>query len=248
MPTTPVKLIDAGAPWRFYDRGALPGSDWFSPQFDDSSWETGRARFGYGGDGEATKVGYGPDAADKHITTYFRRWFDVPDPGTAAGIRVALQRDDGAVVYLNGLEVLRSNMPGGLIEPKTVAASVVSGDSETNWFEGQLSADWLVAGTNLLAVQVHQANSTSSDLGFDLRLVALLGVPESAARLRWERLPYGALRLSWPAWLAGQLRASRGIGGAANWQPVAEAVVLTNGVRAVLIDPAAEHRFYRLQR
>ena len=103
-------FIPSGANWRFLDTGVALASDWRTLGFDDSLWPSGPAQLGYGDGDEATLVGYGPNASTKYITTYFRRVFTVPDPNAVAGLKLELLRDDGAVVYLNGTEVARSNL------------------------------------------------------------------------------------------------------------------------------------------
>lgn len=87
-----------------------------------STWETGPAELGYGDGDEATEVSYGGNATDKHITTYFRQSFDFTGEAGAnvAGL-LRLRRDDGAIVYVNGVEVMRSNMPDGLVNFETTA-------------------------------------------------------------------------------------------------------------------------------
>jgi transposase-like protein len=66
---------------------------------------------GYGDGPEVTTVSYGPNENQKYRTTYFRREFNVDDPSDFASLSLELQRDDGAIVYLNGKLVFSSNMP-----------------------------------------------------------------------------------------------------------------------------------------
>lgn len=169
----PVTLLPSGSSWRFWDKGSLPGSDWIRPEFDDASWDTGPAILGYGGDKETTLVSYGPDIGRKYVTTWFRRDFNVEDPSRLSDLRLGLLRDDGAVVYLNGEELLRANLPTGTITPQTLALTAVSGSAETTYFESPVAVTRLRAGTNVFAVEIHQASMSSSDIGFDLRLSGL---------------------------------------------------------------------------
>ena len=81
-------------------------------------------------------------------------------------------RDDGAVVYLNGAELFRDNMPVGDVTAETTAVSGVGGADESTWFAFEVSAEQLVAGANTLAAEVHQSTRTSSDISFDLILEA----------------------------------------------------------------------------
>jgi len=78
------------------------------------------------------------------------------------------------VIYLNGTEVLRDNMPVGTITPSTLASAAVSDSDETIFFTRLIASSSLVDGTNWLAVEVHQSGGNSSDLSFDLRLTGAL--------------------------------------------------------------------------
>lgn len=161
-PSMPVSLPSA-AVWRYRDNGIAPGAGWNQPGFDDRDWPSGPARLGYGDDDEATVVGYGSDPKNKAITTYFRTTFSVSDlPGT---LTLRLVADDGAVVYLNGAEVVRDNMPSGTITPTTRAAGR-SGAEENQIRSFDVPVSALVAGTNTIAVEVHQDSKDSSDLSF----------------------------------------------------------------------------------
>jgi len=157
--------------WRYLDTGVDAGTAWRAPGFSDATWPSGAAQLGYGDGDETTRVSFGPNPNSKPITTYFRRQFTVTDSASVASLVLRLLRDDGAVVYLNGVEVVRSNMPAGTIGYQTRAASNV--DSNENQFHAiSLQPGQLVTGTNTLAVEVHQAWSSSSDLSFDLALEA----------------------------------------------------------------------------
>ncbi len=163
-------LVARGSNWKYLDNGSDQGMAWQSLSFNDAGWAAGPAQLGYGDGDEATVVGYGPDPNNKFITTYFRFLFMVEDPSIYAGVYIDLLRDDGAVVYLNGREVFRSNMPGGTVNYQTPASSGVSGTAEATFFRGSAAGTNLVAGTNVLAVEVHQNVGSSSDLSFDLQL------------------------------------------------------------------------------
>lgn len=162
-------LVPEGSTWKYLDNGSNQGTSWRAPSFDDSSWASGAAELGYGDGGEATTVDSGPPG-DFHITTYFRHEFNVADPSLFTSLSLELQRDDGAIVYLNGNPVMSSNMPGGTVNFDTPASGVAGGGDETTFFSQSVDISNLVAGTNVLAVEVHQVSGTSSDISFDLRL------------------------------------------------------------------------------
>ena len=171
-PAVSTTLVTAGSVWKYLDNGSNQGTAWRATAFNDSTWSSGPAQLGYGDGDEQTVVGYGPSSSNKYITTYFRRSFDVSDPSVAAdGLTLNLLRDDGAVVYLNGTEVFRSNMPTGTIGYQTLASTAVSGSAESAFHTVTINPALLVAGTNTLAVEIHQMDSGSSDISFDLSLI-----------------------------------------------------------------------------
>ena len=108
-------LVPTGAVWKYLDNGSDQGTAWRASGFNDSTWPSGAAQLGYGDGDEVTTVGFGPDANNKFITTYFRRAFSVTNAAAFNALTLRLMRDDGAVVYLNGVEVWRTNMPTGTI-------------------------------------------------------------------------------------------------------------------------------------
>ncbi len=168
----PVTLLPTGAVWKYLDDGSDQGTNWSALVFDDRSWKSGPAELGYGdamkGRPEATQISYGSNPTNKWVTYYFRHTFNVTQADDLQGLTLNLLRDDGAVVYLNGTEVFRSNMPEGPINYLTPAANAVAGVEETTYFSKVVEADAVRDGTNILAAEVHQASRDSPDLSFDV--------------------------------------------------------------------------------
>ncbi len=159
--------------WRFTDESLNLGSLWREPDFDDSKWASGPAQLGFGDGDESTIISAGTSPAKRPITTYFRHQFAVVDSANIIGLELRLLADDGAVVYLNGSEVVRQNMPAGLIQLATLAVSGIVGADEDAFTLYRLPSTHLFTGTNTLAVEVHQSTPGSSDLSFDLSLSGL---------------------------------------------------------------------------
>ena len=175
--------INTGSTWKYLDNGSNQGTAWRDITFDDSTWPSGPAELGYGdsaeGRPEATVVNCGPGAptcnANNYITTYFRRGFIVADRSIYSALNLRLMRDDGAVVYLNGTEIWRTNMPTGSVSYTTVASAAISGSDETTFVSPPATlANTLVNGTNVLAVEIHQSGATSTDISFDLELTGVM--------------------------------------------------------------------------
>ena len=173
-------LIARGSKWRYWDRGSEPSGHWTDLGYDDSAWSAGSAQLGYGDGGEATVISYGPNAQNKYLANYFRQTFVLTDADRIEGLEIDLVRDDGAVVYLNGEEMLRNNMPAGPVDYSTTALSAVGGGDESHWFEFSAGPQGLVQGQNVVAVEVHQASGTSSDVSFDLAIEARTSQAEDA--------------------------------------------------------------------
>jgi len=166
--TSGAAQIPAGEFWRYKFDGGDPGSAWTLRHFDDEDWAGGWAKLGFGDGDEATVIG---SPTNHYITAYFRRPFLVGNPTALSNLFVALRRDDGGIVYLNGVEVFRSNMPGGAVNALTLASQFDPEDG-VGFRVAPISPGLLVTGTNLLAAEVHQFDPNSSDLSFDLQLVS----------------------------------------------------------------------------
>ena len=168
VPVPSLELIPAGANWAYYDNGDLPAVDWFATAFDDARWSVGPAELGYGGGDEATVTNSRRAGNSTVLTQYFRHEFTVGDLSGFASATLNLLRDDGAAVYLNGVELGRTNLPAGTLGPDTLA--VVS-SSQT--IAVPIQIEDLVVGTNVLAVEVHQVDPASSDISFNASLIAV---------------------------------------------------------------------------
>ncbi|MFQ3168554.1 MAG: hypothetical protein ACI8QI_001103 [Limisphaerales bacterium] len=188
-------FIAAGAEWRYLDNGSNQGTRWHARLFNDDKWKTGAAQLGYGDNDEKTKLSFGGDSGNKHVTTFFRHAFEVADPAGVTSLEGALLRDDGAVVYLNRREVTRSNMPQGSIGYTTFASTTAGGADESAFHSFAIDAALLVKGKNVIAVEVHQANRSSSDISFDF---ALSG-KGSAANQPPTVQSFAELTAAWPS-------------------------------------------------
>jgi len=165
-----TSLVSTGAVWKYLDTGVDQGSNWRTPAFDDTPWLSGPAQLGFGDNDEATRLSQTNSVGVTNLTFYFRHHFTVSDVTAYSNLLVRLRRDDGAVVYLNGTEIFRSNMPLGPVGYATLASTTTSDDG-AGWFAAPANAGLLALGANVLAVEVHQAATNSSDISFDLELV-----------------------------------------------------------------------------
>ena len=166
---TPL-IAKSAASWRFLDNGSDQGTAWRAPGFVDSAWATGTAPLGYpSGSPITTVISFGADANAKHITYYFRRSFNVPDPTVYTNLLLEALRDDSVAIYLNGTEVFRDNLAANA----TSTTLANDNSSATAYSQTVLNRSLLVPGVNYLAAEVHQVLPTSSDVVFDAAISGL---------------------------------------------------------------------------
>ena len=164
-----IILVDYGQTWSYEDKNNDLGAAWREPAFDDSSWLKGPGLLGFETAALPAPGLQTPLNDVDQLTFYLRTKFVYQGETQGATLTLDQILDDGAVYYLNGNEIGRSRMP---VEPPTFTtpASAVVSDAteETNIFS--INNSFLIKGTNVLAVEVHQVNNTSSDVVFGARL------------------------------------------------------------------------------
>ncbi len=228
-------MIESNTVWRYLDDGSDQGTAWSLPGFNDSAWLSGAAELGYGDGDEVTLLGFGPEDQNKYVTDYFRQTFTVTGAGDYTNLVVRVRRDDGAIVYLNGTEVFRSNMPEGAVDYRTFAGGNIG--SETTFFETNVNPGLLVEGENLLAVEVHQATANSSDVSFNLQLVGTKPPGPSRPRLTVVRTSTG-VTVSWSNGSGYRLEQAPSVTGPWSTSPS------QSNPQTVTLNPG--NRFYRL--
>jgi hypothetical protein len=137
--------------WRFNDAGIDLGTGWRRADYDDSGWASGLGLF-YQGDAPLPAAKNTPLTPGR-TTYYFRTAFVVTGDVSRVQLQLRPVIDDGAVGYLNGTEIFRLNMPPGDVNYSTLANGVVANAA----FGETIVLYQVPAGTNVLAVEVHQA-------------------------------------------------------------------------------------------
>lgn len=170
---TSTEQVPQGALWRYDDRGMDNGTAWTGAGVIDTNWTIGTPPFGYAAANTVvsnslwTLASYGPAANNKYLTTYFRRTIFLTDTNLLpASIPFHAEIDDGAILYVNGVEVWRTNMPAGSPNYRTVASANPA--DVTNEFQFTLPSGIFANGTNELAVELHQSGTNTSDALFSL--------------------------------------------------------------------------------
>lgn len=167
-----LDLVTAGSAWHYLVSASAPPAAWQSVAFDDSTWPSGAAPLGWGDPSIATNVDV-PPGQQRPISTYYRRSFTVEDPSRLRALTLTTRADDGVVVYLNGHEVARKNLPAGQVGPSTyaTAAPKTSAAAAAPLTVSVDPAD-LVTGSNVISVEVHANYRTTPNVSMDLVLSA----------------------------------------------------------------------------
>jgi hypothetical protein len=127
-------LIPFGSSWKYLDNGSNQGASWRAPAFHDDSWKTGAGKFGYGYGDETTLVDYGSNAKKKYTTTYFRKTIVLADAAAFTSYTAKIIRDDGVLVFVNGVEVYRDNLHAGSVDHNTLAISAEDNGNKAQTF------------------------------------------------------------------------------------------------------------------
>ena len=173
------QLVAMGAQWYYYDRGSLDGQNWTSPTFSTANWQRGNAPLGFSNNATiATRLDYGSDANNKRPTYYFRTTVQLDAvPEAADRFSLNYHVDDGFVVYVNGSEAARFNMPDGTANYNTLA-STYADQFPTGTLT--LPASLFHKGSNTIAVEVHNNALNSSDIIWDASITAQLSGTQQA--------------------------------------------------------------------
>jgi len=164
--TTPLtyrNFIQQGDNAKYIVPNGATSTTWRMLNFDDSSWSDGATGIGYGDGDDETIVPNGVRSV------FLRQQFTVSAPSQIKELLLHIDYDDAFVAYINGKEIARANIESGAFPPYFSGAV---NDREAKFYQdGELQRykltdleDLLVVGENVLAIQVHNISTTSSDL------------------------------------------------------------------------------------
>ncbi len=164
-------VVPAGSMWKWLHPtdGVDPAArepafqrSFFTADYDDSEWRMSRDGAGGMGYGDRVAVNIGAPPVGQRWTAYFRHRFVTEQP--LKDLVLSLQRDDGIIVYLDGVEVARDNMrPGPEAYDLLADENITTGEVERRTVNVSL-VDSLSSGTHVLAISLHNRAPGSGDL------------------------------------------------------------------------------------
>ena len=170
VPAERVPVLDAeDTGWR-YRKGTSEASDppgaWRELDFAmDETWLTGQTSVGFGDDDDNTVL---EDMLDNYTSVYLRKTFEWPaGEELPSFLKLGVYADDGAIYWINGVEVQRVRVTDGEIPFDGRARS-----GEARWTEVFLPnpAGYLRPGTNVLAIHALNVRASSNDFSIDATL------------------------------------------------------------------------------
>jgi len=180
-------IVRADNIWRYWSGQTPPTNygQWNQPGYDDNAWNSGPGGFGYGDNDDNTVIA--PTAS-----ILLRREFEIADAGNLTHLLFHADYDDGFIAYLNGVEIMRSsnfaNFSPSYNEYTTIdqeAVGYTGGIPEHVLFESDEVQALVHEGNNTLAIRVHNASASSSDMSSNFFLSA--GI--SSAGTSYQTLP-----------------------------------------------------------
>ncbi len=182
---TPVEpgapLLAEGAQWQWrFEQGDAPTSDWREPGFDAGSWSSGVAPLGFGSTTVATDIDVTGGSSNRPLSAQFRRDVAIDDLDEVASLTITTYADDGVVVFVNGTEVGRTNLPTGTLTANSYAtAAPRTAAARGNPASYTVPRALLREGTNTIAAQTHLNYRSTPDLSFDLSAIVVEADPDA---------------------------------------------------------------------
>ncbi len=172
-------VIGDTSDWRYtvLAEGEQAPANWVEAEFDDAAWPSGRGPIGFGEPDVVTEIRRGDNDKRQPVSVCLRHRFHVRDmrntdsgDGNGKPLLIRLRCDDGALVLLNGKELLRVNLADGLLDATSRALRPIALTEEQATRAYLVPSDALLPGENLLAARVFQHTVSSSDLFFSMTL------------------------------------------------------------------------------
>ncbi len=176
-----IILLEKNSYWRYFKGTAEPTNPidrWRQPGFNDEDWPIGQTSIGYSDNDDFTVL---DDMYQTYYTVYLRNTFDITDKDQVQILKLHVYIDDGCIIWINGTEVRRMYCSNG--DKFHDSLTGVSDHEAAGYEEVTLRGpyDYLVNGTNVIAVHALQTTTTSSDFSIDVSVTMLSGEPVEPA-------------------------------------------------------------------
>ena len=152
--------------WKYIVPNVNTSATWNQASFDASTWLVGTGGFGFGDNDDGTIIPNGS------VSVYMRKSFNITDINALTKIIFHMDYDDGFIAYINGVEIARNNL--GSVGQPAAYNLLASASHEAQLYQNGLPdqfifnpaqfASFLLQGTNVICVEVHNQTATGADL------------------------------------------------------------------------------------
>ncbi len=153
-----IEVFAKGTTWNYYDQGSLDGKSWYNGM---SSYSSGRAPLGYG-------KTVSTSLSSNKSCYYFGKTFNLTTNQIQQDLILTYTVDDGFIVYVNGKEAGRYNMPSGTVTYSSYASTYANDNPDSGTMT--LNKSLFKSGSNTICVEVHNNSATSTDIYWDASL------------------------------------------------------------------------------
>ena len=179
--TVDVVTVEPKSSWNWRFESGAPAASWKDPGFNASAWASGNGVLGFGTTGLGTNIDISGPTSARPRAAYFVKTFTLDSAAAVTKLSISTVADDGVVVYVNGTEVARSNMPAGTITSDSYASSSIrTSAAVANPVIIDVPLRLLVDGVNTIAAETHLNYRGTSDISFDLNATATITQGEPA--------------------------------------------------------------------
>ncbi|WP_157811208.1 delta-60 repeat domain-containing protein [Microbacterium lacus] len=162
-------VVAAGSPWSYSFSSAPTPADWLQPAFDSTTWATGATPIGWGHAALGTTLDI--SQSPRPVTSYYRTALSLPTLDFSA-LTFTTRADDGIIVYVNGVEVMRQNIDATVVTQTTYANTAPNAATAASTpFVADIPVSAFTSGTNTVAVEVHSNYRTTPSHSFDMSIV-----------------------------------------------------------------------------
>ena len=152
--------------WQYIVPNVNTSATWNQASFDASAWSVNNGGFGFGDNDDGTIIPNGS------VSVYMRKSFNITDINALTKIIFHMDYDDGFIAYINGVEIARNNL--GTVGQPAAFNLLASASHEAQLYQNGLPdqfifnpaqfASFLLQGSNVICVEVHNQTANGADL------------------------------------------------------------------------------------
>jgi hypothetical protein len=172
-------IIDWNSQWSYFKgtkEPSTPNTLWKGTDFNATSWAKGNSPFRYGDGSGGTEL---TDMQNNYTTCYIRKEFVINSIDDVDQLKLTVDYDDGFVIWINGNEIWKTNAPVDYAYNSGAINSHEFGELVNLTLEKD--QQFLVNGTNVIAVQGFNFSKTSTDFYLNLKMEGIKKLPETDA-------------------------------------------------------------------